>query len=111
MEAGSWRRQLMDHDSVHDRLRTVRIGTPQEQPVIMADKPGVQRLHPPKSGTSWLARSVQVTAMNSTGDLDRLVRKQGSQTARRDLPGTPPWRRLTGRRSRPALHMTRQAHG
>lgn len=41
MEAGSWRRQLIDHDSMHDRLGTVWIGALQQQPVIMAHKPGV----------------------------------------------------------------------
>jgi hypothetical protein len=50
MQPGSRRRQLIDHDSMHDCLRAVRIGALQEQPVIMPNKPGVQGLHPPKVG-------------------------------------------------------------
>lgn len=50
MQLGSWRRLLIDHDSVHDGLRAVRIGPLQQEPVIVADKPGVEGLHAPKVG-------------------------------------------------------------
>jgi hypothetical protein len=58
LPSNRFRATLMDHDSAHDRVRTVRIGTLQEQPVIMADKPGVQRLHSPKVGhlNGWLGQ-------------------------------------------------------
>ena len=50
LQQRSGRRLLVDHDSVHDLLASIRIRSLQEQPVIVPDKPGVQGLHSPKVG-------------------------------------------------------------
>jgi hypothetical protein len=88
VQPGSRRRQLMDHGSMHDRLRAVRIvpagGARDHARQARRSGPAFPESRAPR----WLVRSVQVTAINGTGELDSWVRFACPALRRDSLCGT-----------------------